>query len=154
MSQRIGYDPATANHATPQYDLGLEFHEDGKRYRYVQFKDIGIVGISAGTVCGWSGTSGTAVTADVSASSAAAAGACAGIALATMTDDYYGFVQIGGFCNKIATDGTVVKTAGMVLGTDGVATASGASDTIPTFGMPLADDDATPEVTAAILFCN
>ena len=100
-------DPATINEAAvrPDLFLGGIYYYGGKAYKYVQFKDA--VAYLAGHVCLWANAQGTAVTNDKTGGSAVIATTpVAGVAPRVMTEDYYGFIQVGGVAT-IQTDGSV-----------------------------------------------
>lgn len=141
MSGRIGYDPATANHQTAQFRVGEEFQQDGKTYRYVQFKEVDVVALAAGSCVQW--VSNGLVTGDISASAAAAIGECAGVCVHAPTDDYFGFIQTGGYCPTITTDTNVIKTSALIMAADGVCGPAATSSVVPIFGMPAAADVST-----------
>ena len=116
----------SANDATPQFSVGqvLDLPDSGvqKSYKYVQYSSgAGTVAAVAGQACyvqkvATAGVTGMIVTSDISDSD----GAGAGILQVAITDDYYGWIQVGG---------PATMSLGLVAGADGNAlTAVGATD--------------------------
>lgn len=160
----LPFDPATINEATErdEFELGAEYWYQGKGYTYVQFKDVGTVAIAVGTVCQPKAGGAGLVTADISASLSSTANRPTGIALATMTADYYGFVQSRGICTTITTDGNVAAGNFLVSGADGVAdpfaAAADATGSVNgqagrIFGQAL-EADASTTLSLAKLWCS
>ena len=137
----------TANDATAKEEAGRVRWESGKAYRYVLAEDGALAN---GDVVEFSDTSGYEVTKD-RAGGASIGRVVAGVAIGTITDAYYGWVQVHGRHTAIKTDGGV--SAGDVLvphtNKDGVAdTGTSASTVVITagqvFGHALAaDTDST-----------
>ena len=132
MSGRIGFDPATANHQTAQFRLGETFEQEGKRYKYVQFKEVDVVAIAAGMPLKWVDTDQTQVTTDVSAALGGTTAPVAGVAIHAPTNDYYGFMLFEGeYTGTYVTDGTASAGSGLVCDTDGEWTIALAAMVIP-----------------------
>ena len=137
----IGYDPATANHSEPEFRLGEYFAQEGKIYKYVQFKDA--VTYAAGHVCTPANSDGTAVTNDRAGGSDIGENKFAGVALLAMTQNYYGFVQVGGVASVLG-DGSVAAGESVIPDSaDGKADTMAAGEEDHVFGVALEDDDAT-----------
>jgi hypothetical protein len=137
----------TANDATAKEELGRVRWEGGKAYRYILKEDATAIGV--GDVVEFSDTTGYEVTSDRSGG-ASIGRVVAGVAIGTITDDYYGWVQVSGRCATIKTDGGV--SAGDTLiphaSVDGRAdTGTTASTVVITvgqkFAMALEADDGT-----------
>ena len=99
-------------------------------------------GALEGDVVLYAGTTPFCVTRDVSDSSITRP---AGVAVTTMANSYYGWIQVGGFCGTLITDGNI--TAGALLAatsTDGVAgSLTVGTDTSKAFGVALNSDSGT-----------
>jgi hypothetical protein len=96
--------PLGTNDASPQWDVGSLYYHNGAFFRYVKFLDA--VTYAVGDVCEW-GTGWNTVSNDRSGGTSI--GRCpAGICLADMTQNYYGFIQVAGtnisriFCDDAA----------------------------------------------------
>lgn len=159
---QISHNPAEANHVSPQATLGGYYANAGKVYRYVQFKEIDTVTIVPGDVVQAVGGGTGIVTADISASVHATLGRVYGVAVSTPTDDYYGYVQVRGFCALISTSGDVAKGSYLVSGADKLAdpytpttdiTADPNNDAARIFGQAGAADSAA-NLTDAEIWCS
>lgn len=145
----------TGNDATAKVEPGSIYTDSatGKVYRYVlaETQNIGV-----GDVLEYSDTTGYEVTSDKTTSVGRIP---AGVAIGTITDAYYGWIQVSGVCT-VKTDGGVAKGDALVphATVDGRAdTATSASTVVitaaQTFGYALATDDGTTSagtVTAMI----
>lgn len=122
MSKIIQTALASANDATPKEQLGKLYvdHATGKSYRYVLAEDANI---AVGDVLEYSDTSGYEVTNDRAGGSSLGR-FVAGVALGTITDAQYGWIQVSGRV-LVKTDGGVVKGDRLVPH----ATADGRADT-------------------------
>lgn len=153
MTTEFGVDLA-ANDATPEFtpgDIATVKDENGiKTYKYVQYSTgAGTVAAAAGNVAYYqkvatAGVVGYIVTSDVSDSD----GVGAGVLQAALTDDYYGWVQVGG----VAT-----LTTALTAGADGNAlTAVGAGD--GTLDVSALVTDAVVayalDASAKVIFCD
>jgi len=130
----------TANDSSAQEELGvLRFEADGKVYRYVRAEDqaiaIGEVVYPASATAGeWE------VSTDYTGGSSVAA-KVVGVALGTITDAYYGWVQVSGFSDMVRTNANV--SAGDALighSVDGEADTMAAGEEHLVFGFALAAD--------------
>ena len=136
-----------------EYGLGEErTTKDGKTYRYVQFKDA--VTYVAGHVCTPANTSWTAVTNDVAGGSSVAATTFGGIALAAVTQNYYGWVQIGGVATVVGDGSVAADEAVVVHSTDGQADTMAAGEEHLIFGRALEADSGSPATFLCLLERN
>jgi hypothetical protein len=90
--------------------LGQIYEADGKFYRLVQFDNGDAVASAAGNAAYWKTKSSYIVTSDESASEGANASgenAVAGGFLGVLTDQYYGFIQMGGDQASVYVDNAV-----------------------------------------------
>lgn len=142
--------PATklsANDSAAKEELGRVRWEGGKAYRYVLVEDANLAN---GDVVEFSDTSGYEVTKD-RAGGGSIGRVVAGVAVGTITDAYYGWIQVSGRHTAIKTDGGVAAGDVLVPHTnkDGRAeTGTSASTVVITagqvFGRALAaDTDST-----------
>lgn len=148
----------TGNDSTAKVEPGSIYTDGatGKVYRYVLVEDAAV---AAGDVVEYSDTSGYEVTKDRSGG-ASIGRVVAGVAIGTITDAYYGWIQVNGVCTGVKTDGGVATGDALVphATIDGKAdTATSASTVVITaaqvFGYALAADDGTTSagtVTAMI----
>ena len=144
-----GFSRVTTSAQGPEYALG-ETREtlDGKKYRYVQFKDA--VTYVAGQVCTPAATDWTAVTNDVSGGSSIAATTFAGICVGVPAQNGYGWVQIGGVAT-VRSDGSVAADEAVVPhSVDGEADTMAAGEEHLSFGRALTADTGSP-VTCLVL---
>jgi len=130
----------TANDSTAKEVLGmLRFHNDGRIYRYIRAEDqniaIGEVVYHASAVAEeWE------VSTDYSGGSSVAV-KVAGVAIGTITDAYYGWVQVSGYCPMVRTDAGVAAGEALIGHTvDGEADTMAAGEENLVFGYALADD--------------
>lgn len=116
--------PATklnANDATPKEELGRVRWQGGKAYKYVLAEDANIAN---GDVVEFSDTSGYEVSNDRSGGSSIGR-VVAGVAIGTITDGQYGWIQVHGRHTAVKTDGGVAAGEYLVPH----ATADGRADT-------------------------
>lgn len=105
---------------TDEEGVGCLRFEGPNIYKYVKYdQGAGSVASGAGKPCGYKGNSDTVVTCDVSD----ATGGFAGICMATIADDGYGWIQIYGRCTDVVTSGTVNAKAVAAFTADGALTA-------------------------------
>lgn len=135
----------------PVASVGSIYWQDGKAYKYVQFKDA--VTYVAGHVLTWADATATSVTNDRSGGSSVG-NQPAGIALAVMTQNYYGWMLVHGFYSAIVTNGDDDIAAGdqliVATGTDGACDSS-ASASIIKIGMAVAADVDGSNTVAGIV---
>ena len=145
----LAFARVTTSTQGPEYVLGeTRETKDGKKYRYVQFKDA--VTYVAGQVCTPANTSWTAVTNDVAGGSSIAATTFAGICVGVPAQNGYGWVQIGGVAN-VRGDGSVAADEAVVPhSVDGEADTMAAGEEHLSFGRALDADTGSP-VTCSVL---
>lgn len=134
--------PIGVNDVKPRYHLGSLYYHNGRYYRYVKFVDA--VTYAAGHVVEWC-AGFTSVTNDRTGGSSL--GRCpAGVCLAAMTQNYYGFVQVAGVGDvAMLTDGSVAGGEWLVSdsGTDGGADTMAAGEEAQVFAFAIAADSGT-----------
>jgi hypothetical protein len=146
----------TANDATAKEELGRVRWEGNKAYKYILVEDMDI---AKGDVVEYSDASGYEVTKDRSGGSSIGR-VVAGVAIGTITDGQYGWIQIHGVHTTVKTDGGVAAGDALVphASYDGKTdTATSASTVVitaaQTWGYALETDTtsaSTATVTAAI----
>jgi hypothetical protein len=144
------------NDASPLYAPGLVVTDRlGKTYKYVRAEDANL---AVGDVVEYSDTSGYEVTKD-RAGGASLGRIVAGVALGTITDAYYGWIQVAGLNTYTKTDGSVAVGEALVPH----ASADGQADTVASgstvvnteaqvFGFALVAD-TTSACSAVMLRC-
>lgn len=153
-NKQISY-PITSNHDTAKLEPGIIYEDGatGKMYKYVLIEDADVAN---GDVVEFSDTSGYEVTKDRAAGSSIGR-VVAGVAVATVTDGNYGFIQVFGRHPSVKTDGGVA--AGDVLVPhatyDGKAdTAASGSTVVNTegqrFAFALAADDTSASTARVV----
>lgn len=138
---------STSNSSSPTMKVGAVVSDvNGKLYRYIQVEDQAL---AKGDVVEFSDTTGKEVTSDRSGG-ASLGRQVAGVAVTTITDAYYGFVQVFGKMSAVKTDGGVTKGQLLVphASVDGRADSEAAGSTVvvtsgQVFGMALATDGGT-----------
>lgn len=91
----------SSNSATKQEELGTRVNVGGKTYKYIQFT-AGVPTPAIGDAVGYVATTGygaNMVSGDVSTTD----GVLAGVLVAALTDQYYGWIQIKGPCTTFST---------------------------------------------------
>lgn len=150
----------TANDTTAQFSPGTIFRDGvtGNAYKYVLIEDQAV---AVGDVVEYSDTSGYEVTSDRSGG-ASIGRVVAGVALGTISDGKYGWIQTSGRNATVKTDGGVTAGQGLVphATADGRADseANGSTVTVTSgqvFGYALETDDGTTTAgtCAAVLNC-
>ncbi len=147
---RTGF--TAANDSTDLNQVGsiMDDASNGKQYRYVQVEDANL---AANDVVEYSDATGTEVTKDVSGGSSVGR-QFAGVAVNTITDGNYGWVQIKGLATcKVEKNTAVLKGARVCTGGhDGCvrtyAATTGSEDY--SFGMALANDTATTSAAGTV----
>jgi len=149
MVARTGF--TTANDATDLNGVGtVMYGTDGKKYRYTQVEDAAL---AVNEVTEFANATGTEVTKDVSGGSSVGR-AFAGVAMGTVTDAYYTWVQVGGLATcKVAANTAVLAGARVKTGSaDGVvstyAATTGSEDY--SFGTAVANDTATTSAAGVV----
>jgi hypothetical protein len=140
--------PASSNDSVAKFNVGgLYFGPTGEVYRYVQAEDANIV--VGDVLCyAWDGTTGdwevTNTATSAIDSALATVNIVAGVAVGSITDAYFGFVQVSGLCGDVTTDTGVAAGDNLVV--DGANTPNGVADTAvageehAVFGLALAAD--------------
>lgn len=152
--KQIGY-PVTSNHSEAKLEPGTIWQDGatGKAYKYVLIEDADVAN---GDVVEFSDTSGYEVTKD-RAGGASIGRVVAGVAVATVTDGNYGFIQVSGKHNKVKTDGNVAAGAVLIPHAtyDGKATTAAAGSTVVNtegqrFAFALAADDTSASTAVVV----
>lgn len=148
---RTGF--TAANDATDLNQVGtiMDDAATGKSYRYVRAEDKAI---AANDVVTYADTTGTEVTKD-RAGGSSLGNTFAGVAVATMTDAYYGWVQVKGLATCAVHSGVSISAGARVQAdttNDGCVAAYTAttSSTDLSFGMALSNDTATTSVDGVV----
>lgn len=148
---------ASHNDATPLFAPGtvVEDKATGKAYKYILVEDAAL---AVGDVVEYSDTSGYEVTKD-RAGGASLGRVAAGVALGTITDAYYGWIQVKGLNTYTKTDGSVAVGQAIVphASSDGVADSVESGSTAvnteaQVFGYALVAD-TTSACSAVMLRC-
>ncbi len=150
----------TESSVTARYEPGVIFHDgaSGKSYRYVRAEDANI---TVGQVLEYSDTSGYEVTNDRAGGSSIGR-VVAGVAIGSIADASYGWIQVSGRNATVNTDGGVTAGQGLVphATADGRADSESNGSTVTVtsgqvFGYALETDDGTTTAgtCAAILNC-
>ncbi len=148
---------ASHNDATPLFTPGtvVEDKATGKAYKYILVEDANL---AVGDVVEYSDTSGYEVTKD-RAGGASLGRVVAGVALGTITDAYYGWIQVKGLNTYTKTDGSVAVGQAIVphASSDGVADSVESGSTAvnteaQVFGYALVAD-TTSACSAVMLRC-
>lgn len=148
---------ASHNDVAPLFAPGTVVQDTAtsKVYKYILVEDAAL---AVGDVVEYSDTSGYEVTKD-RAGGASLGRVAAGVALGTITDAYYGWIQVGGLNTRVKTGGSVAVGAALVphATSDGLAvTAESGSTAVNTeaqvFGYALVAD-TTSACSAVMLRC-
>jgi len=144
--------PGVANDTTDLDQVGTTVIKDGKTYRYVLVEDMAL---AANDVVSYSDATGTEVTQD-RVDGASISHDFAGVAVNTVADGNYTYVQVGGLATCRVLQNTAVAAGDRVMlhATDdgGVATYSattGSEDR--SFGVALAADTATTTADGTVV---
>ena len=148
---RTGF--TAANDSTDLNQVGsiMEDGSNGKAYRYIRVEDANL---AANDVLEFADATGVEVTKDVSGGSSVGR-QFAGVAVNTLTDGNYGWVQIKGLATcKVEKNTAVLKGARVCTGGhDGAArtyvATTGSEDY--SFGMALANDTATTSANGTVV---
>lgn len=148
---RTGF--TAANDSTDLNQVGsiMEDGSNGKAYRYIRVEDANL---AANDVLEFADATGTKVTKDVSGGSSVGR-QFAGVAVNTLTDGNYGWVQIKGLATcRVEKNTAVLKGARVCTGGhDGAArtyaATTGSEDY--SFGMALANDTATTSADGTVV---
>jgi hypothetical protein len=152
--KQIGY-PITSNHDTAKLEPGTVWQDGatGKVYRYVLIEDADVAN---GDVVEYSDTSGYEVTKDRSGG-ASIGRVVAGVAVATVSDGNYGFIQVSGRHTSVKTDGGVSAGDPLIPHAtyDGKADTAAAGSTVTNtegqrFAFALANDDTSASTARVV----
>ena len=141
-----------ANDATAKEELGAERKQAGKTYKYVQNVDIAL---ADGDVVEYASATLSYIVSKDRAGGTSVGRVVAGVAIATLSVGYYGWILTRGIHSNMKTDGGVSATQGLIPH----ATADGQADSVvagtndaQVFAHALADDDAsTPSRVVAMV---
>lgn len=137
----------TSNDAEAKEQMGKIVFDGatGKAYKYVQFKDAATVG----QLVEYTSTSGTLVS---PLKSAAVGRVAAGVALTSMTDEYFGWIQISGVNSAVKADGGVAAGAQLVsdASLDGRVETATTATRGRVIGYALAADTTATTTTATV----
>lgn len=157
MPKQLPATKLTANDATASEELGRIRWEGAKAYKYVLIEDAAVAN---GDVVEFADTSGYEVTKDRSGG-ASIGRVVAGVAIGTITDAYYGWIQVSGRHIAVKTDGGVTAGQNLVphASVDGQADseANGSTVTITSgqvFARALATDSGTTSVGTVVAMIN
>lgn len=148
MANKVVRAPLTSDSATALVEPGCVWYNEAgdKAYKYVLVEDMAV---AKGDVVEYSDTSGYEVTKDRAGGSSIGR-FVAGVAITTITDAQYGWIQVSGIHTSVKTDGAVVKGDKLVphASVDGRADteANGSTVTVTSgqvFGAALATDSGT-----------
>lgn len=148
---------ASHNDASPLFTPGTTVQDKatGNVYKYIQVEDAAL---AVGDVVEYSNTTGWEVTKDRAGGSSLGRIA-AGVALGTVTDAYYGWIQVAGLNTYTKTDGSVAVGEALVphASSDGVADTVASGSTVvnteaQVFGYALVAD-TTSACSAVMLRC-
>lgn len=146
-----------SNDATAMVEPGTIWQDGttGKSYKYVLVEDANL---AKGDVVEYSDTSGYEVTNDRSGGNSIGR-FVAGVAITTITDGQYGWIQISGKVANVKTDGAVAKGDRLVphATVDGRADTEANGSTVAVtsgqvFGVALADDAGTTTAGTVVAF--
>ena len=146
---RTGF--TTANDVTDLNQVGSVMYDgsNGNVYRYVQVEDMAL---AAYDVVAYANATGTEVTQDRAGGSAISRD-FAGVALNTITDAYFGWVQIKGLATCRVLQNTAVAAGNRVMlhtTDDGGVIVATTSNARFTFGVALGADTATTSVAGTV----
>jgi hypothetical protein len=137
--------PLTTIDSVPMEKLGAVVtlpNSDGYMNTYMYVKFVDAVTYAAGHVLTWANAAGTSVTNDRSGGASLSLGP-AGVAIAIMTANSYGWMQVGGVATCLG-DGSVAAGESVVPDTtDGKADTMAAGEEDLVFGIALEADDAS-----------
>lgn len=144
---------STDTSTTAKYKVGTVVRDKAtnKVYKYIQVEDAAL---AIGDVVEYSDITGSEVTKDRSGGSSLGR-IVAGVALGTIADGSYGWIQVAGLNTYVKTDGSVAAGEAIVphASTDGVADSVVASTTAhQVFGYSLVAD-TTSASSAVMLKC-
>lgn len=138
------YPPANSNDSSAAIAAGTEWEIDGglKRYKYVQAEDAAL---AANQVVEWSDTGGYEVTKDRAGGSSLGRIA-AGVVKGTITDAYFGVIQVAGTASVLVPAGVAVAAGDALVPhatSDGGVAVATTSTEDQIFAVAVGADDAT-----------
>lgn len=132
-----------ANDATAKEELGVERKQGGKTYKYVQVIDLAV---ADGDVVEYASATLSYIVSKDRAGGTSIGRVVVGVAVGTITANYYGWILTRGIHSNMKTDGGVTAAQGLIPH----ATADGQADSVvagtndaQVFAHALADDDAS-----------
>lgn len=147
---RTGFKAANDSTDLNQVGSIMDDASNGKQYRYVRVEDMNL---AANDVVTFSDATGSEVTKDRAGGSSLGS-TFAGVAVNTLTDGNYGWVQIKGLatCKVAANTAIAAGDRVQVSSTDGcVAKYTATTSSVDyTFGMAVAADTATTSATGTV----
>jgi hypothetical protein len=149
----VNVDPNTVNDAAPTATLGGIYNYQGGGsapsglYRYVQIKDLAV---ADGDVLCPDDATGYAATKDRSADLVSTV--VLGVAVGTVTADYYAYILIYGRHANVLTDGSVAAGEALYAhgSTDGAASTRGETVASTSFADALETDDSDNRIAAMV----
>lgn len=149
MAKQVPASGISSNDAEKKGQLGQLYIKEGNVYRYVQVEDAAL---AANVVVEYSDSTGTEVTKDRSGG-ASIGRTAAGVAVATVSDGNYGWVQVDGVATVLVPAATAVA-AGDLLTThptsDGGVIVATTSTFKNAFAVALAADTATTSAAGTV----
>jgi len=160
-------DPSTVNDSSAKATVGGLYTFESNYgsnttptglYRYIQIKDAGsaeYLVVNGSVLCPDNATGAANLVATGDRSGDATGQGCCGVAVGSITDDYYGYILVRGRHQAVLTDGSVAVGDPLVVSaTDGLAhsgtvTATG-TDLEYVFGVALETDSSAAKVAADI----
>ena len=138
------YPKANSNDSSAVIAAGTEWEVDGglKRYKYVQAEDAAM---AANQVAEWSDTGGYEVTIDRAGGSSLGRIA-AGVVKGTVTDAYFGVIQVAGTCSVLVPAAVAVSAGDALVPhatTNGGVAVATTSTLDQIFAVAVGADDAT-----------
>lgn len=145
---RTGFTAANDSTDLNQVGTVMVDGSNGKTYRYIQVEDADL---AANDVVEYSDATGNKVSKDVSGGSVVGRG-FAGVAVATVEDGNYGWVQVKGLATcKVLKNTAVAAGARVVTGSADGCVATATTSTLKySFGMALAADTATTSTDGTV----
>jgi hypothetical protein len=156
MSKRVCPDVYNTNDVSPKFKIGTivpgppdSVYGAPTLFMYVQH--LNAVTVVSGHCATWT-TLGTKVTNDVSGGATASLGIVAGAYVNVVTENYYCFIQIGGYHPTLLGDGSVAANESIAYeATDGTWDTSTTGETQA--GQCLLADTGSPATFPGMLYC-
>lgn len=160
MASKQAWNTAiTDNDSTAQEQLGSvrkEYNTTDSCYKIYRYCQCSLSAAATNGIClSWYDTKATVATDDVSTSSR---NLPAGVATGTITDDYYAWIQVGGYHSAVDTNADDDISDGdtiILSSTDGKcdSVAAGTAPTYKPLGVAVADDVDASDTVATQLDC-